>query len=100
MPAKPTRPARASATKCRLVGIDEAFHGLIARHAGRHEDRGDDRKPRVTFRSLRAQHEGDTEWQSRERITSVVNQVSEEGNAAAQDEDHGLDAGDNAQDGE
>jgi hypothetical protein len=84
----------------RLVGIDEAFHGLIARHASRHEDHGDDRKPRVTLRSLRAQHEGDTEWQSRERVAHVVYQVSEKGNAAAQDEDHGLDGGRNAQDSE
>jgi hypothetical protein len=81
-------------------GVDEALHGFVGSDAGRHEDRHDDRETCVPFGSIRAQHERDPQRNRRQRITEVVYQVREKGDAAGQDKDQGLDACGKTQDSE
>ena len=84
----------------RRFGVDEALQGFVGSDAGRHEDRRDDRETGVPFGSIRAQHERDAERNRRQCITDVVDQIGEEGDAACQDEDQGLDACGKSEDSE
>jgi hypothetical protein len=70
--------------------MDETINRLHARDARADEDRGDDGQARASLRDLRAQRERDAKRHGGQRIPEVVDQVGEQGDAAAGDEHCGL----------
>ena len=70
--------------------MDESVNGLEAGHAGACEDSGDDGQSGAPLRQLRAQSESDPEWDSRQSIPEVVDQVGQQRDAAAEGEHDGL----------
>jgi formiminotetrahydrofolate cyclodeaminase len=68
----------------------QADDRLVRRHAGRDEDRQNHGEPGELLTATRAKKEGDPERDSRERITEVVDQISEERDRAGEDEDDHL----------
>jgi len=91
LPAKPTIPAPSQGEEMRRgLGMDEAQDRLIAGDASRDEDRGDDEQPGDPLSADRAQKEGDAQRERRGRIAEVVDQVGEQGDAAAGEEDRDL----------
>ena len=74
----------------RNLGVDDPHDGFVGGNAGTDEDRQHDSKARIAFRPLGAQRERDGEWNSRQRVSHVVDQVGQESHAAGEDEDHPL----------
>jgi hypothetical protein len=59
------------------LGVDQSGDRLEPCHAGGDEDRQDDEQPGDPLGSLRAQQEGDAEWDRGRRVAEVVDQVGE-----------------------
>jgi hypothetical protein len=70
--------------------VDEAQDRLRKRDAGADEDRKHDRQPGEALSANALQKEGDPERDRGQRVAEVVDQVGEEGDAAAQRVDDDL----------
>src|SRR4051794_39244916 len=70
--------------------MDQPGEGLQAGDAGREEDRRDDEQPGDPLGSLGAEQEGNSQGEGGRGVAEVVDQISEQGDAAAGDEDDRL----------
>lgn len=73
-----------------ILRLDEALNRLVQRHAGRDEDRQDDRETGDLLRAEAAQKERDPERHRRKGIAEVVDEVCEERDRAREHEDREL----------
>lgn len=80
--------------------VNEAPDRLVAGYTGADEDRRDDREAGPPLRQLGTQGERDPQRHGRERIAEVVDQIGEQGDAAAGEKDGKLSDGGEGQDGE
>ena len=64
-----------------VTGVDEPLDGLHERNAGTHENREDDKEACEALATGAAEEEGQSERDGGQRVTEVVNEVGEEGDA-------------------
>ena len=81
-------------------GVDKASDRLIAGDTGADEDRSDDRQTGPSLGHPGVQRESDPQGDGRERIAEVVDQVREQGDAAAGEKHGKLSDGGQSEDGE
>ena len=90
LPRKPTTCQGECEEVLGCLGVDDPHDRFIGGNAGADEDRQHDGKTRVALRSFRAQRERDAKRHRCERVSDVVDQISQQSDAAGQDEDHRL----------
>ena len=84
----------------RRLRVDQPRDGLDSGDAGRDEDRCDHEQPGVSLRSLGSEQEGNAERNRGGGIAEVVDQIGEQGDAAAGDEDGRLSQRGRSEDGQ
>src|SRR2546430_4688372 len=80
-------------------GINEAPYGPEAGHASADEYCCHDGQARASLRDVRVQGKRDPEWHGGQGIAEVMDQVSQQSDAAARDKHDGLSYGGEPEDG-
>lgn len=83
-----------------VLRVDQPLNRFVERDARRDEDRRDDGQPGELFDPEAAKEERDTEWNGRQCVPDVVDQVSEKRDRVRENEDQGLDDGHRSEDRE
>jgi hypothetical protein len=83
-----------------LLWVDQALDRLIEGNAGRDENDEHDGEAGQLLAPDGAQVERDPEWQCRQGVTEVVDQIGQQSNRAREDEDRHLNYGSKREDSE